>query len=188
MWFGRNRNRGFLFLFFACHCVPWFAVTIKVVAEDFFFFPLWEMFIYKHHHLVLYKMIKKNKKNRGVGVLSEYGGSYSVVCVINIPAQTAQTAACTSVWLFSVTRVLTLLWHCWHMPPPPNGKGVNLLFLSTLCFCETIAIKCCEFCCCFFYQLLIWCDSQAVPTVRFFDFRHIFTPIFSHADWADEKE
>lgn len=58
----------------------------------------------------------------GVGVLSEYGGSYSVVCVINIPAQTAQTAECTSVWLFSVTRVLTLLWHCWHMPPHPTEK------------------------------------------------------------------
>lgn len=35
-------------------------------------------------------------------MLSEYGGSYSVVCVINIPAQTAPTAACTSMWLFSV--------------------------------------------------------------------------------------
>lgn len=125
MWFGRNRNRGFLFLFFACHCVPWFAVTIEVIAEDFFFFSPSGKCLFTNT-ITLY-CTRWLKKNRGVGVLSEYGGSYSVVCVINIPAQTAQTAACTSVWLFSVTCVLTLLWHCWHMPPPTQRKRCKLI-------------------------------------------------------------
>lgn len=69
------------------------------------------MFIYKHHRLVLYKMIKKKKQTGEAGgkALSEYGGSYSVVCVINIPPQTAQAAARASVWLSPATPVLTLL-------------------------------------------------------------------------------
>lgn len=118
-------------------------------------------------------------------VLSEYGGSYSVVCVINIPAQTAPTVTRTSMWRFSVT-FLCCCGTAKKITPKPE-KGVNLLFSLTLCLyiCETITIKYVNFVVCL-YLLSIWCDSQAFSTVRFFDFRHFFTPIFSHANRADE--